>query len=86
MNRRSALWISLLLALGVGAIVAAIIATNDNVDDVSVDSNPAIVELIPPRGDTILPQSNVGVILASIFLYFHDFFGIDVCIDLFIDF
>ena len=65
MNRRSALWISLLLALGVGAIVAAIIATNDNVDDVSVDSNPAIVELIPPRGDTILPQSNVGVILAS---------------------
>ena len=65
MNRRSALWISLLLALGVGAIVAAIIATNDNDDDVSVDSNPAIVELIPPRGDTILPQSNVGVILAS---------------------
>ena len=65
MNRRNALGISILLALGVGALVAAIIATDDSMDDVSVVSNPAIVELIPPRGDTILPQSNVGVILAS---------------------
>ncbi len=65
MNRRNALGISILLALGVGALVAAIIATDDSSDDVSVVSNPAIVELIPPRGDTILPQSNVGVILAS---------------------
>jgi len=64
-NRRNALGISILLALGVGALVAAIIATDDSSDDVSVVSNPAIVELIPPRGDTILPQSNVGVILAS---------------------
>ena len=62
---RNALGISILLALGVGAIIAAVIATDDSVDDVSVGSNPAIVELIPPRGDTILPQSNVGVILAS---------------------
>ena len=44
-------------------MIAAVIATDDSVDDVSVVSNPAIVELIPPRGDTILPQSNVGVIL-----------------------
>ncbi|MDG2211128.1 MAG: hypothetical protein P8K64_03975 [Acidimicrobiales bacterium] len=65
MNRRNALGISILLALGVGAMIAAVIATDDSVDDVSVGSNPAIVELIPPRGDTILPQSNVGVILAS---------------------
>ncbi|KIE49090.1 MAG: hypothetical protein MB54_05795 [marine actinobacterium MedAcidi-G2B] len=65
MDRRNALGISILLALGVGAIIAAVIATDDSVDDVSVGSNPAIVELIPPRGDTILPQSNVGVILAS---------------------
>ena len=65
MNHRNALGISILLALGVGALVAAIIATDDSSDDVSVVSNPAIVELIPPRGDTILPQSNVGVILAS---------------------
>ncbi len=64
-NRRNALGISILLALGVGAMIAAVIATDDSVDDVSVGSNPAIVELIPPRGDTILPQSNVGVILAS---------------------
>ena len=64
-DRRNALGISILLALGVGAIIAAVIATDDSVDDVSVGSNPAIVELIPPRGDTILPQSNVGVILAS---------------------
>jgi len=64
-NHRNALGISILLALGVGALVAAIIATDDSSDDVSVVSNPAIVELIPPRGDTILPQSNVGVILAS---------------------
>ena len=64
-NRRNALGISILLALGVGAMIAAVIATDDSVDDVSVVSNPAIVELIPPRGDTILPQSNVGVILAS---------------------
>ena len=64
-DRRNALGISILLALGVGAIIAAVIATDDSVDNVSVGSNPAIVELIPPRGDTILPQSNVGVILAS---------------------
>ena len=64
-DRRNALGISILLALGGGAIIAAVIATDDSVDDVSVGSNPAIVELIPPRGDTILPQSNVGVILAS---------------------
>ncbi len=64
-DRRNALGISILLALGVGAIIAAVIATDDSIDDVSVGSNPAIVELIPPRGDTILPQSNVGVILAS---------------------
>jgi len=64
-DRRNALGISILLALGVGAIIAAVIATDDSVEDVSVGSNPAIVELIPPRGDTILPQSNVGVILAS---------------------
>ncbi len=64
-NRRNALGISILLALGVGAMIAAVIATDDSVDDVSVGSNPAIIELIPPRGDTILPQSNVGVILAS---------------------
>ena len=64
-DRRNALGISILLALGVGAMIAAVIATDDSIDDVSVGSNPAIVELIPPRGDTILPQSNVGVILAS---------------------
>tara|TARA_Y100000746_G_scaffold47784_1_gene36912 strand:+ start:2390 stop:2803 length:414 start_codon:yes stop_codon:yes gene_type:complete len=64
-DRRNALGISILLALGVGAMIAAVIATDDSVEDVSVGSNPAIVELIPPRGDTILPQSNVGVILAS---------------------
>ena len=64
-DRRNALGISILLALGVGAIIAAVITTDDSIDDVSVGSNPAIVELIPPRGDTILPQSNVGVILAS---------------------
>ena len=32
--------------------------------DVSVDSNPSILELLPPRGDTVLPQANVGAILA----------------------
>ena len=64
-DRRNALGISILLALGVGAMIAAVIATDDSVEAVSVGSNPAIVELIPPRGDTILPQSNVGVILAS---------------------
>ena len=64
-DRRNALGISILLALGVGAIIAAVITTDDSIDDVSVGSNQAIVELIPPRGDTILPQSNVGVILAS---------------------
>ena len=64
-DRRNALGISILLALGVGAMIAAVIATDASVEDVSVGSNAAIVELIPPRGDTILPQSNVGVILAS---------------------
>ncbi len=65
MNHRNALGISILLALGVGALVAAIIATDDSSEDVRVVSNLAIAELIPLRGDTILPQSNVGVILAS---------------------
>ena len=30
----------------------------------AVDTNPAVSELLPPRGDTVLPQTNVGAILA----------------------
>ena len=65
MNRRNALVIAVLLAFGAGALLAASLAGGDNYGDVSVDTNPAVVELLPPRGDTILPQSNVGIILAS---------------------
>lgn len=64
MNRRNALVIAVLLALGAGAMVAAALSAGDDLGDVSVDTNPAVVELLPPRGDTILPQSNVGIILA----------------------
>jgi len=63
-NRRNALVIAVLLALGAGAMVAAALSAGDDLGDVSVDTNPAVVELLPPRGDTILPQSNVGIILA----------------------
>jgi len=45
-------------------MVAAALSAGDDLGDVSVDTNPAVVELLPPRGDTILPQSNVGIILA----------------------
>ena len=53
MNRRNALVIAVLLALGAGAMVAAALSAGDDLGDVSVDTNPAVVELLPPRGDTI---------------------------------
>jgi len=64
-NRRNALVISVLLALGAGVMMAAVLTGDGDGSDVSVDSNPAVVELLPPRGDTILPQGNVGIILAA---------------------
>ena len=44
-------------------VLTVLLPTGDP-GDVSVDSNPSILELLPPRGDTVLPQANVGVILA----------------------
>ena len=64
MNRRSALIISILLALGSGSLLAALLITNSTEGDIRVESNPAIRELLPQRGDTVLAQSNVGAILA----------------------
>ena len=65
MNRRNALVISVLLALGAGALTAAVLVAAGSGDDVEVDANPAVRELLPPRGDSVLPQSNVGAILSA---------------------
>ena len=64
MTRRNALVISVLLGLGAGILVLTVLLPTRDPGDVSVDSNPSILELLPPRGDTVLPQANVGVILA----------------------
>ncbi len=64
MTRRNALVISVLLGLGAGILVLTVLLPTGNPDDVSVESNPSILELLPPRGDTVLPQANVGAILA----------------------
>ena len=39
-------------------VLTVLLPTGDP-GDVSVDSNPSILELLPPRGDTVLPQANV---------------------------
>ena len=63
-TRRRALIISVFMGLGVGILVLAALLPSENPDDVSVSSNPAVSELLPDRGDTVLPQANVGAILA----------------------
>jgi len=63
-TRRNALVISVLLGLGAGILVLTVLLPTRDPGDVSVDSNPSILELLPPRGDTVLPQANVGAILA----------------------
>ena len=65
MNRRNALVISVLLALGAGAMTSAVLVAGNSDGDIEVDSNPAVRELLPPRDDTVLPQSNVGAILSA---------------------
>ena len=64
MTRRRALIISVFMGLGVGILVLAALLPSENPGDVSVSSNPAVSELLPDRGDTVLPQDNVGAILA----------------------
>jgi len=64
-NRRNAIVISVLLALGAGALTAAVLVSGNSDGDIEVDSNPAVRELLPPRDDTVLPQSNVGAILSA---------------------
>ena len=65
MTRRRALVISVLMGLGVGILVLAAILPSEDTGDVAVEANPAVSELLPPRGDTVLPQANVGAILAA---------------------
>ena len=62
--RFKALLISCLLELGVGVLTTAIFLTDRDNSDLIVTSNPAIIELIPGRGDEVLPQNTVGTILA----------------------
>ncbi len=64
-NRRNALVISVLFALGAGALAAAVLVAGSDGGDVEVDSNPAVRELLPPRNYSVLPQSNVGAILSA---------------------
>ncbi|MBT4678026.1 MAG: hypothetical protein HOB67_09320, partial [Acidimicrobiaceae bacterium] len=65
MTRRNALVISVMMGVGVGILVLTALLPTRNPGDVSVDTNPAISELLPPRGDTVLPQANVGVVLTA---------------------
>ena len=65
MTRRNALVISVMMGVGVGILVLTALLPTRNPGDVSVDTNPAISELLPPRGDTVLPQANVGAILTA---------------------
>ena len=65
MTRRRALIISALMGLGVGVLLLAAILPSSNPGDLAVATNPAVSELLPPRGDTVLPQANVGAILAA---------------------
>ena len=48
-----------------GVLVLAALLPSENLGDVSVSTNPAVSELLPARGDTVLPQANVGAILAA---------------------
>jgi hypothetical protein len=63
-NRRSAIVIITLLTLGIGLLVMAALIEDGNGGDITVDSNPAIIELVPSRGDQVIHQASVGVILA----------------------
>ena len=65
MTRRNALVISVMIGVGVGILVLTALLPTRNPGDVSVDTNPAISELLPPRDDTVLPQANVGAILTA---------------------
>ncbi|MDG2429016.1 MAG: hypothetical protein P8M16_11405 [Acidimicrobiales bacterium] len=64
MTRRPALIISVLLGLGLGVLLLAALLPSENLGDVSVSTNPAVSELLPPRGNTVLPQANVGAVLS----------------------
>ena len=65
MTRSRALAISILMGLGIGILLLAAILPSDDAGDVAIDTNPAVSELLPPRNDTVLPQANVGAILAA---------------------
>ena len=65
MTRSRALAISILMGLGIGILLLAAILPSDEAADVAIDTNPAVSELLPPRNDTVLPQANVGAILAA---------------------
>ena len=65
MTRRNALVISVMMGVGVGILILTALLPTRNPGDVSVDTNPAISKLLPPRGDTVLPQANVGAILTA---------------------
>ena len=56
--------ISVLLALGAGVLTVATLLAGNGKTDPTVESNRAIMELLPARGDEVLPQASVGVILA----------------------
>ena len=64
MVRLNALVISVLLALGAGVLTIAVLLADSEKNDLTVLSNQAIVELLPARGDEVLPQATVGAILA----------------------
>ena len=62
--RLNALIISSMLALGVGVLTIAALLADNGKADLTISSSQAVVELLPARGDEVLPQTTVGVILA----------------------
>ena len=64
MLRLNALIVSALLALGVGALTVAALLNTGSDADLTVVSNIAVAELLPARGDEVLPQATVGAVLA----------------------
>ena len=61
MVRLNAVVISVLLALGAGVLTVAALLAGNGEADLTVVSNRAVVELLPARGDEVLPQATVGV-------------------------
>ena len=65
MTRRNSIIICFLLVLGIAVLVLAGLIADGDDNDIVLNSNPGVLELIPSRGDEVIAQTNVGVVLSS---------------------